>query len=898
MKTKSSLLIVAILMASLPASYAATRTWSGGGGDNNWNTAGNWNALPAPPSDSLTFTGTTQTTTNNNFAADSIFTGITFDNTSTGGSFTLGGNRITLGGNIGTNGTTGTPTQTVALDMILNGNRTFSAVPSNALTVSGNISETGGSRGLTVSPGTTAAIITLTGNNTFTGSVALTAGTLKVNTLANGGNSSSLGAGTGSIKLSTGGNAGTLEYIGTLAGGHTTDRAIELGGTSAAGGGRINASGVGPVVFNAAAVIFSGGTAAKTLTFGGTNTAANTFASTIGNEGAFATKVAKVDAGTWVLSGANTFSGGVTLSAGQLNINNAGSGGTSSAIGTGTFVLNADGVKLDNTSGGALTLSTANTFNLYKNFTFVGSNNLSFANGSTNIDISHTITMDGTNSVLTLGSLTNTYAGNPTITVNNGAGSGNRLVLVGLNLSNSATARTITIAGSSTVEISGTVADGGTAVGGNLAYSGSGVLILSGTNANTGTISSTGSGGTVQIAKNVSLYGGNETKWTAANIKISSGATLALNVGGAGEFSTGNVTTLLGNLGGLGGAISSNGLQAGSMVAFDTTNAGGNFTVADNIKNSTGTGGGAIGVTKLGTGILTLSGNSTYTGVTKINAGTVALGSANAVGTTGNITFGGGALQFGANNTTDYSSRIKNSGSAVAIDTNGQSVSLAAIESTNTGGLTKSGAGTLTLTGTQAYTGNTTVSTGTLLINGSTSSSSAVSVSSGAILGGNGTVGGASIVLSGGTLSPGNSPGNLTFNSGLTLAGAYKWELGALSTSNPGTDFDVITVTAGNVDITGASMNLTLGGFAPTNIAFWQSNKTWAGILNNTGAGTLTGSFALIDNTSWASLGAFTNTYTGNDVNLVWTAVPEPATWAMLAFSLTTVMVLRRRRQS
>ena len=47
-------------------------------------------------------------------------------------------------------------------------------------------------------------------------------------------------------------------------------------------------------------------------------------------------------------------------------------------------------------------------------------------------------------------------------------------------------------------------------------------------------------------------------------------------------------------------------------------------------------------------------------------------------------------------------------------------------------GLTKSGAGTLTLTGTNTYTGNTTVSTGTLLVNGSTSSSSPFTVSTSA----------------------------------------------------------------------------------------------------------------------------------------------------------------------
>ena len=60
-------------------------------------------------------------------------------------------------------------------------------------------------------------------------------------------------------------------------------------------------------------------------------------------------------------------------------------------------------------------------------------------------------------------------------------------------------------------------------------------------------------------------------------------------------------------------------------------------------------------------------------------------------------------------------------------------------------GITKTGAGTLTLSNTNTYTGATTVNAGTLLVNGS-QSGSAVTVNSGAILGGtNGTVGAISV---------------------------------------------------------------------------------------------------------------------------------------------------------
>ena len=66
-----------------------------------------------------------------------------------------------------------------------------------------------------------------------------------------------------------------------------------------------------------------------------------------------------------LLSGNNSFSGGVTLSTGTLDINNAG------ALGTGTFTIDA-GTTIDNTSGAAITLSTNNAQIWNGSFTFTG----------------------------------------------------------------------------------------------------------------------------------------------------------------------------------------------------------------------------------------------------------------------------------------------------------------------------------------------------------------------------------------------------------------------------------------------------------------------------------------------------------------------------------------------
>jgi len=214
--------------------------------------------------------------------------------------------------------------------------------------------------------------------------------------------------------------------------------------------------------------------------------------------------------------------------------------------------------------------------------------------------------------------------------------------------------------------------------------------------------------------------------------------------------------------------------------------------------------------------------------------------------------------------------------------------------------VSKSGDGIVTLNAANTYSGGTTVTRGTLLVNNladSGTGSGAVSVSSSGTLGGAGIIAGGVNVSTGGFISPGNSAGNLTLNNGLSLAGSYVWELAALDTVGPGTHFDTITVTGGSVDLTGATLGLNLGLFAPSNVAFWQQNQTWAGIINNTGAGALTGSFAAINNTSWSSLGSFsTNSPLGsNDVNLVWTAVPEPSAATLLG-SLTMLALLRRRR--
>src|SRR5207244_33484 len=81
----------------------------------------------------------------------------------------------------------------------------------------------------------------------------------------------------------------------------------------------------------------------------------------------------------------------------------------------------------------------------------------------------------------------------------------------------------------------------------------------------------------------------------------------------------------------------------------------------------------------------------------------------------GGITFSGGTLQWNGSNTQDISGRILAiaTGKTAILDTNGNAVNFGNGLS-GLGGVTKSGAGTLTLNSASSYTGATTISAGTL----------------------------------------------------------------------------------------------------------------------------------------------------------------------------------------
>jgi autotransporter-associated beta strand protein len=257
---------------------------------------------------------------------------------------------------------------------------------------------------------------------------------------------------------------------------------------------------------------------------------------------------------------------------------------------------------------------------------------------------------------------------------------------------------------------------------------GTGEWILGGVNTYSGV--TTVSAGTLQFAKEVSLYNNSPGSWTASNIQVAGGAMLALNVGGSGEFTSSDVGTLATNLAGANSSLANT-----SLLGLDTTNAaGGSFTLAANLLNSNN-GTGAVGLTKLGGNTLVLSGNSTFTGPIAVTAGTISISGVGSLGSAGNFPAGiaingSTALNFNSSAAQTFSGVISGSGS-----------------------LTQS-SGQLAITGNNPFTGPVAISGGTL------TAGSAMSLGFGSV----GLSGGA-LGISGATL-----PNNLALSGGSIYA--------------------------------------------------------------------------------------------------------------------------------
>lgn len=287
-------LAISVALTSVATSHAANKTWDGGGNPNfNWQTGANWNSDTAPiANDVLTFGGSVGLSNTNDFAAGTSFASLSF--ISGAGAFLLGGNAITLTGGI-TNSSSNA--QTVNLGLILSGasSHVLTARTGGNLVLSGDIS---GSTGITTFAGTgTTGVITLSGNNSYTGYTYHNSPVILDIASNNALGASSLVVG-GQTVRATGSRTISNEII--LTGASTFEGDLTVNGNLVLG----NAAGSGRS-FSVA----SGGT----LTVNGSVTNGNaTFNTTTG--------LTKSGAGTLVLGGTSSFTGPLAISAGTVRL--------------------------------------------------------------------------------------------------------------------------------------------------------------------------------------------------------------------------------------------------------------------------------------------------------------------------------------------------------------------------------------------------------------------------------------------------------------------------------------------------------------------------------------------------------------------------------------------------
>jgi autotransporter-associated beta strand protein len=410
--------------------------------------------------------------------------------------------------------------------------------------------------------------------------------------------------------------------------------------------------------------------------------------------------------------------------------------------------------------------------------------------------------------------------------------------------------------------------------------------------------------------------------------------TVDLSVLGNGSMSLGSSTT---------GTYVANSIGVGAGNTYRLGGGGGTITLtqADVL-----TGGYAL--TIVGPGTVVLPQPQDFTQGTTIQSGTVAVGSTGSLGS-GPITFQGGGIQASGgpivlnNNTTAAGNFTLSGASDLTLAAGMNLTGNRTLTVTNTGvtaiagnitqdvagrSFTKAGSGALVLSGNNSFSGGLSVLGGTVTLaaaqhyggttvvdQGSTLVLQAdllgggnVTVRGGATLMGEGIVAGTTTIANTGIVSPGHSPGILDFGAGLALQSGshYNWELGSLSTANPGTDWDQIGVTGGQLSIlSGAILNPEFIGsaLAPNSgDPFWHTSHDWNNIISLTGTATNPTGFVhfTIDNSQWVQFGSFSTiaAQSGMGVDLVWTPVPESASCLLLVVGAATLWIRRRSWQT
>ena len=580
-------------------------------------------------------------------------------------------------------------------DLVAGGNGKIAVNPGTTLTWDGPITGSGNLDIAIPQGSTTGGAMVLGGSNTFTGTLAIDTGVVKV------ASPFALAGGAGTTKVDSG---GTLDLAGV---------AVGNGSVALNGGQLINSSAVAASLAGAVTVsgsstldaIGSGGltlsgpmNAGASLLVEGTHETSLTGA--ISGNGGFT----KVGSGTLFLGGSNSFGGGILVSAGTVQLGNV--NGLGSVSSTTTI------------AGGALDFNG-----------FMADEPLKLVSGNTTGLLINT----GTGAGGTSGSVAIT---NPvTITASAGA-----LVLSG-SIFNSAS---LTVSGNGQTVLGTGVLSGP----GTLVKTGLGDLVLSGSNTYTG--ATTVGAGTVTVGSNYAFGSSSLTTVNAGAMIDMNGFTTSepINLVGGGLASEINNSAATPGI--LNGAVTVSGAAgplvmatgAGGLVFDGPVNMAANLEVTGpNTITMNGPVNGVGELKKFGTGTLILAGTNSYTGGMVISQGVVRVTSATALGSVLGVTnvLSGASLDIQGNGGVEpvtvtgmgvgQSGAILNGGGGTS--SFGGPITLAGntfLGVTGTGtlnlggyisgpwGVTKVGAGTLALNADEFYTGSTTINAGTLIL--------------------------------------------------------------------------------------------------------------------------------------------------------------------------------------
>ncbi len=646
--------LAAVLALTATTSFAATFNWTNTATTGLWSTALNWSGNTVPtngPGDAVNlnanFTAATLITLDTSAIVGTMIYGdssgtsplsftnsggstLTFDNNGSASTLTFVGATtpnfnvpILLANNLYISGTSMAPTF----------NGTISASTSGLKTITNSLTSTTYAAAISDGSGQVAlyqdnGTVILSASNSFSGGVIFRRGTLTL------GNSNALGTGTllltntASITLSVTTNMIVTNKItlgAAIVGGGTNGLTLS-GPVTLTGSSTLNRVGTTDIIGNV--YLSDSSSSGRTLTIGDANNGSGSISGIIANYngvGGTAGGIVKKGTGTWILSGANTYTGGTT---------NGSAGGTDAGL---LQIQGPDG----KIGGGQITIYsgkmdlTGTTQTITSGIQLGGG-----ASGTTS-----TLDLGSGGSLSIGGTITYSASNNP----NGGTISGGTINLVGNRIFNVGDSSGASV----DLTVSSVVANGD-ATARTVRKQGAGVLVFSGANTYSGT--TTVEAGVLNI-QNATALGSTDAGTTVNSgtaLQIQGGITVgaeALALNGTGISSDGALRNISGD-NTYGGTITNTtaariNSDSGTLTLSGNINAtnqaitfggAGNIVANGAITNST------AGLTKDGAGTLTLSGSNanTYSGTTTVSAGVLELNKTGVEAIVGGITVGSG----------------------------------------------------------------------------------------------------------------------------------------------------------------------------------------------------------------------------------------------------------------